>query len=125
MVQCIGSMGDGWFAELDFDHNEATVLERGKGGRRIGPIATVPIGAYEPETDEYDPKLCNDEQNRRLMNIVAVPRTMAALRYAQSILKKREDREPPDGQPYTDWREDMQVLREVEQALEWASTVPE
>ena len=85
MTQCIGSMGGGegsMFAELDFDMGEATVLKRGKTGKHIGPLATVPLGAYEEETEEYDAKLCDDEQNRFLMSIVGLPRLIAALRFA-------------------------------------------
>jgi hypothetical protein len=75
-VSCIGRIGGGkddWFAELDFDNNEATVVRRGSRGYNIGPIATVPLGQVWPEDDDYDAELMDDEQNRNLMLIVFAP----------------------------------------------------
>ncbi len=83
MTSCIGRMGgrgDDWFAMLDFDGGEATVVRRGRGGVVVGPIATVPLGGVHPADDDYEAELVDDEQNRNLLMIVFAPEVARACR---------------------------------------------
>lgn len=82
-VSCIGRMARGkndWFAELDFNNNEATVVRRGKDGSNIGPIATMPLGEVWEENDDYDAELMDNEQNRNLMLVVFAPELVEQLK---------------------------------------------
>jgi hypothetical protein len=124
MVLCIGQMGgNGWFAEIDFDNSEAVVMMRDpKGHGNIGPIATVPLGMVsEPEDDDHNPTLDpEDETNKDLMAILAVPQMRAALRLVRDGLMARE------GEPRSPrWLDDMRLLGEVNDALMCAETIPE
>lgn len=125
---CIGHMGgDGWYATLDFDMGEAVVVQRGKGGTTIGPIATVPLGTViDPADDDHDPTLDpDDETNKDLMAIVCVPDMRKAIRYAVERLKLREDESAETHEAHKRWVEDMEILRELSDALENAETVPQ
>lgn len=76
-----------WFAELDFEGGEAVIVERGTTGARIGPIATVPLGAIVPEDDDHSPTLDpEDDANKRLCAIVFAPEAWALLKDIQSTL---------------------------------------
>ena len=125
---CVGAMGGGpgtRYAALDFESGEAEVRERTVAGTDI--VATVPLGQVEqPRDTDYDPSLARDDrQNHRLMEIVAVPRMLGALRMVRERLWMREPRTPDRGADHTRWRQDCEMLREIEDALEHAETVPE
>jgi hypothetical protein len=125
---CVGTMGGGpgtRYAALYFESGEAEVRERTAQGTDI--VATVPLGAIVQPTDrDFDPSLARfDRQNLRLMEIVAIPRMLAAMRMARDRLRLRECRNPAKGADHTRWRQDGEMLREIEDALEHAETVPE
>lgn len=88
---CIGRMcgGEGdWFATLDFDNREATVVRRGKRGHHIGPIAKVPLGDVWDGGDDHYGELMDDEQNRNLMLIVFAPEIVRWFRAIGDRAKK-------------------------------------
>ena len=100
-MQCIGRMGGNygdWFAELDFERDEAVVHERKPGGHE--PLATVPLGAYTAETaDEYAKLDPDSPQNKRLCAIVFAPEAWALLRSIRERLldlPKVESAHPPE-----------------------------
>ena len=125
---CIGSMGGGpgtRYAALDFESGEAEVRDRTDEGTDI--VAIVPLGKVEePEDPDYDQYLApDDRQNVRLVEIVALPRLLEALRMVRDRLQLRDDRKPELGEDYERWRSDSEMLREAEEALKWAEKVPE
>ena len=124
-ISCIGRMGGrkgDWFAELDFDAAEATIIERGAKGEKIGPIATVPLGAIVDAGEDHVQELeldTTDDTNKALCAIVFAPE---AWRLLQHIREKLEARRPLEDRgeiaPYQHEREDAQLLREVSDTLE-------
>ena len=117
-IMCIGPMIHGWYAELRFDDSEATVRDRDRKGEPV--VATVPLGCCLAETKDEDACLVpGDEQNKNLMAILAVPRMLAALRFCEKKLGPRENRADADILDPDDWRDDSEMLREVQEALEY------
>ncbi len=122
-ISCIGRMGGrkgDWFAELDFDAAEATIIERGAKGERIGPIATVPLGAVVDADEDHDQELdTTDDRNKTLCAIVFAPEAWRLLQY---IREKLEARRPLEDRGeigvYRHEIEDEQLLREVSDTLE-------
>jgi len=121
-ISCIGRMGGrlgDWYAQLDFEAGEATVLERTKNGDR-GPVCTVPLGAvYDADADhdcELDP---SDAQNKALLTVVFAPEAWRVLNMVRERLAARrplEDR--GEIKTYQHEYEDEQLLREVADVLE-------
>jgi len=123
-IQCIGGMcGNDWYAELHFGDAQAHVFARDEKGSSYGPIAIVYMGAHVEETDDEDADLCaDDKQNQNIQQIVAVPRLMRTLRFCQKYLTPRDDQDAPDtDQGLQNWREDHEMLREIDDVLEWAT----
>ena len=122
-ISCIGRMGGrkgDWFAELDFDAAEATIIERGAKGERIGQIATVPLGEIIDADDDHDEQLDpGDDRNMALCAIVFAPE---AWRTLQNIHEKLAARRPLEDRGeirlYQHEREDADLLREVTDVLE-------
>jgi len=124
-IQCIGHMGRGRYAELNFDDAEAVIKDQLESGDET-VVATVPFGSYEEETEEYDAKLDPDHpQNKRLWEIVCAPDLVRALRFVEKKLAPREDREDSGGEDHVRWREDSEMLREVQEVLERLDKLPE
>lgn len=104
MTHCIGRIGGtpgDWFAELDFDGGEAVIVERGTTGERVA-IATVPLGAIVPETDDYSPSLqTEDATNKRLCAIVFAPEAWALLKDIRADIEGRypDTQEQPGEMP--------------------------
>ena len=122
-VSCIGRMGGrkgDWYAELDFDAAEATVIERGEKGEKVGPVATVPLGAIVEGDEDHDQELdAEDERNKALCAIVFAPEAWRLLRMIHEKLTARrplEDR--GEIRMYQHEREDAELLREVCDTLE-------
>ena len=122
-ISCIGRMGGregDWFAQLDFEAAEATIVERGAKGVIIGPIATVPLGAVVDADEDHDQELdTEDDRNKTLCAIVFAPE---AWRLLQLIRKRLEARRPLEDRGeigvYRHEIEDEQLLREVSDTLE-------
>lgn len=126
MTTCIGSMGRGRWAELDFDHDEAEIFEHGKDGRKVGPLARVPIASIEPEDDKHDPTLDPESHHTAdLLMFLAADRMLRAIRFALAKLEPRENRETENDADHQRWCEDDEMARELSDALEWATKVPE
>lgn len=122
-ISCIGRMGGrkgDWFAELDFDAAEATIIERGAKGERIGPIATVPLGAVVDADENHDQEF--DTEDDRYKTLCAIVFAPEAWRLLQRIREKLEARRPLEDRGevalYQHEREDEQLLREVSDTLE-------
>jgi len=136
MTQCIGHMGYGRYATLDFDHNEAEIFERDKGGT-CGPLATVPFDGQDPVDEDHDPALDPDSwQNKNLLMFLHSDMMLKVLIYCRDKLAPRDEAgegSDADFEKYlTDpgmskarWDEDCAMLREIEEVLEWVTTVPE
>lgn len=125
-IPCIGRMGGrvgDWYAELDFDSAEATIIERGPHGECVGPVATVPLGAILDADEEHDQALdTEDDRNKTLCAIVFAPEAWRTLRM---LCEKLESRRPMDDRGevrlYQHEREDAELLREVYKVLECLS----
>ncbi len=125
MTICIGSMGKGRFAELDIDHEDAEIFERGTKGEHIGPLATVPIDLLDPVDDDHDPTLDPDSRdNKNLMMFLVADRMLATLQLLAGRLRERDAAGSlPDAEfqaylardPRQRWREDSEMFREVEE----------
>ena len=121
-ISCIGRMGGrkgDWFAELDFDAAEATVIERGAKGERWS-VATVPLGAVVDADEDHIQELdTTDDRNKIVCTIVFAPEAWRVLQY---IREKLEARRPLEDRGeinlYQHEREDDQLLREVSDVLE-------
>ena len=117
-----GREGD-WRAELDFDNGEAIVKEQTDYG--LMEVATVPLGEWVPETDEYEAALNPDcPQAQRLMKIVFAPEAWALLTSIRDELASRcplEDR--GEIRTYQHERQDASLLDEINRVLE-CLTVP-
>lgn len=118
-VSCIGRMGGrkgDWFAALDFDAAEASIMERTKEGTR-GPIATVPLGEVYSEDDDHEAELVpNDEQNRALCRIVFAPEAWRLLERIRETLAARKPLD--DGSPrYAHDVRDAELLQDVTDCL--------
>ena len=63
------------------------------------------------------------------MSVIEIPEMLRVLRYVEKHLVPRDDRDIDDGispeQAHKDWLEDSAMLREVQDVLEAATTVPE
>lgn len=122
-ISCIGRMGGrkgDWFAELDFEAAEATIIERGDKGERIGPVATVPLGAIIDADDDHDQELdTEDDRNKALCAIVFAPEAWRLLNRIRETLEARrplEDR--GEVRLYQHEREDAELFREVCDTIE-------
>jgi hypothetical protein len=114
-------MGQGRFAELHFENDVAEIYDHAQAGT-YGPLATVPIKSTIQ--DEYgetalDPEC---EQSKNLMMFLHADRMLRTLEYLQKKLAARTTEERMD-EPT--WPEDDAMLREVEEAIELATTVPQ
>lgn len=124
MAQCIGRImgrpGD-WYAELDFENGEAVIKERGA----FADVATMPLGEWAPETEDYNAALDPDcPQAQRLMKVVFAPEAWALLNAIRDELASRrplEDR--GEIRPYQHERQDASLLDEINRALD-CLTVP-
>jgi len=136
MAICIGSMGRGRFAELDFDHDEAEIFERGERGVQIGPLATVPIASIDAVDDDHDPTLDPESHHtKNLLMFLAADKMIETLRCVLAKLKPRDDmgeRDDAEFQLYLTtsggldrWQEDSYLVREIEDVLEQVTKVPE
>ena len=90
-IPCIGRMagrnGD-WYAQLDYEQGEAVIIERGAKGD-IGPVCTVPLGAFYAADDEYDEDLVpNDDRNKNLVAIVFAPEAWRSLTMVKERIEK-------------------------------------
>lgn len=122
-VLCIGRIGGrkgDWFAELDFEENEATIIERGDKGLRIGPVAKVPLGSVIDADEDHDETLDPyDRQNQALCAIVFSPEAWRALATIRDELESRrplEDR--GEVALYQHEKRDDELLRLVADTLE-------
>ncbi|MBI1374522.1 MAG: hypothetical protein GC159_17530 [Phycisphaera sp.] len=126
-ITCIGHMGRGRYAELNFDGAEAVVVDRTPNGRV--EVASVPIGVYYAETDERCAQLMpQDPQNRALAEIVGAPDFVAALREIVRVLGARfgdglcdvEAKNVTDEEMQRWIDEDYDLLYAARDALVWA-----
>ena len=112
---CIGGMVNGWYAVLNFRDAQAEVFDRDEKNKAVGPIAFIPFGLYEDETEEeygtLDPE---DSQNKFIMAVLAIPDMILALQHVERVLEEKGDLPTPE----------YDMLRSVQDAIEKATTVP-
>lgn len=127
MTRCIGRMGIGLFAELDFVMREACIYEHKTDPTQgmHGLLATVPIGNVTKNADGDDALAKTDPWNLRLVQFLAIDDLMSAIRHVAEVLSCREDTTTSSPVEYRRWQEDMNMLRSVRRALELATTVPD
>lgn len=113
-----GRKGD-WFAELDFDGGEATVMERGAKGESIGPVATVPLGEIVDGDEDHDQTLdAEDDRNKALCAIVFAPEAWRTLQRVRDTIAARKPMEREVDELYQYEREDDEMLSDIVHALE-------
>jgi hypothetical protein len=116
MAQCIGRIigrpGD-WYAELHYGDGVAKIKERGG----LAWVATMPIGEYEPETDQYDAALNPDcPQAQRLMKAVFAPEAWATLASIKADIEARypgTQEQPGDMPPWA-----ASIVDQIERTLD-------
>lgn len=123
-TSCIGRIagreGD-WYAELDFEAAEAAIIERGPGGTKVGPIATVPLGAILDADEDNGPDLDPDDaRNADLCKIVFAPEAWATLASIKSDIERRFNTNG-EGVSMPPWAE--AIVDQIDRTLE-CLTVP-